>query len=101
MAIEPLLQRGLLRCRIPSGGLYLWCRVMASIDMDEFFAVLEANGVSVAPGMAFEPERGEKISPHFRLCFTAVSRERLAEGIRIMGDTLEHLSASSMPAAGE
>ena len=88
-AIEPSIQHGLLRCRVPAGSLYLWCKVLPTIDMDSFLAALEANGVSVAPGTAFEPERSAKASSHFRLCFTAVGREQLESGIRLLNRTLE------------
>ena len=88
-AIEPAVRHGLLRCRVPSGSLYLWCKILPTIDMEGFFAALEANGVSVAPGSAFEPERTAKASSHFRLCFTAVTREQLERGICILNRTLE------------
>lgn len=96
-AIEPAVQKGLVRCRVPSGGLYLWCKVTAPIDMDQFFATLEAEGVSVAPGTAFEPERGAKSSRHFRLCFTAVSRERLVEGVQVLNRVLQSCSTQALP----
>ena len=93
-AIEPSVQRGLLRCRVPSGSLYLWCKVTVPVDMDGFFAALEANGVSVAPGIAFEPDRLGRASSHFRLCFTALSRERLEAGIDTLNRTLEQFCGS-------
>ncbi len=96
-AIEPSIQQGLLRCRVPSGSLYLWCKVMFPVDPDSLFAALEAKGVSVAPGAAFEPERGSKTSPHFRLCFTAVCRELLVEGIQILNHTLGELRTKGSP----
>ena len=92
-AIQPAIQQGLLRCRTPAGSLYLWCKLMLPIDADRLFASLEAKGVSVAPGAAFEPERGGKPSNHFRLCFTAVSRDVLVEGIRILNNTLQEFSS--------
>ena len=96
-ALEPSIQRGLLRCRVPSGGLYLWCKICEPMDVDQFFATLESDGVSVAPGAAFEPERGAGTSLHFRLCFTAVSRERLVEGVQILNRTLQNFSSEALP----
>ena len=90
-AIQPSIQKGLLRCRVPSGSLYLWCKVTVPIEMERFLAELEENGVSVAPGIAFEPDRSGRDSTHFRLCFTAVSRERLERGIAVLNRTLERL----------
>lgn len=96
-AMQPSLQKGLLRCRIPSGSLYLWCKVITPIDMDSFLAALETSGVSVAPGIAFEPDRIGKVSSHFRLCFTAVSGERLKQGIDILNRTLEAFCGPAPP----
>ena len=94
-ALEPSFKAGLLRCRVPSGSLYLWCKVRDLIDMDAFFSALQTRGVSVAPGAAFEAERGKAPSSHFRLCFTAVSKQELIEGIRILNDTLQTFVSAS------
>ncbi len=96
-ALEPSLRNGLLRCRVPSGGLYLWCKIVASVDIDEFFGALEASGISVAPGMAFEPRRNKRDSSHFRLCFTAVTQRQLAEGLRKLNRTLERCCSQALP----
>lgn len=87
-AIAPSVDRGLLICRAPTGGLYLWCRILFPIDMDHFLAKLEARGVSVAPGAAFEPDRESPAASTFRLCFTAAAKGDLVEGIRILNRTL-------------
>ena len=94
-ALQPLIQAGLLRCRIPSGSLYLWCKVVPPIDVEAFLATLEAKGVSMAPGTAFDPERKKAYSSHFRLCFTAVTKKKLLQGIRILQDELESASQHS------
>ena len=96
-ALGPSTRKGLLRCRVPSGGLYLWCKVLTRIDMEGFFLALEKSGVSVAPGIAFEPERTGRTSSHFRLCFTAVPRERLERGIRVLNQILERFSQPVFP----
>lgn len=95
-AIAPSIEGGLLSCRAPVGGLYLWCRLLFPTDMDRLLATLEARGVSLAPGSAFEPERGQNAASTFRLCFTAVTRENLVEGIRILNRTLAEASAQAL-----
>ena len=95
-AITPSIDNGLLSCRAPAGGLYLWCRLLFTIDMDQFLTTLEARGVSVAPGAAFEPERGRHTASTFRLCFTAVAKDKLVEGIRILNRTLAEAHARSL-----
>ena len=93
-AIAPSIAGGLLSCRTPAGGLYLWCRLLFPADVDHLIATLESRGVSVAPGAAFEPERG-RAAQTFRLCFTAASKDNLVEGIRILNRTLEEARAES------
>ena len=95
-AIAPSLDAGLLGCRAPGGGLYLWCRLLFATDMDQLLAALEARGVSVAPGGAFEPERGRHTTSAFRLCFTAVSEDNLVEGIHILNRTLREAHQRSL-----
>ena len=98
-ALEPLLRQGLLRYHLPAGSLYLWCKILVSLDMEHLLATLDSNGVSVAPGLAFEPDRKGRSSPHFRLCFTAVSRTRLVEGIEILNRTFNHHRSSAASTA--
>ncbi len=84
-ALQPAVDAGLIRCRVPTGGLYLWCKLLHPVDPDEFFALLESHGLHVAPGIAFEPERNAgKASQHFRLCFTAASRSLVAKGVELL-----------------
>lgn len=90
-ALDPLVQAGLLRYRVPHGSLYLWCELTRPADMEAFLATLESRGVSVAPGTAFDPERMRAYPSHFRLCFTAVTQKKLLEGIKILRDVIEGL----------
>ncbi len=83
-ALQPAIEQGWIRCRIPSGGLYLWCRILLSIDSDQFFATCEANGLSIAPGDAFEPDRSKENSAYFRLCYTAAPLHVVVEGVRVL-----------------
>lgn len=93
-ALQPAMDQGLIRCRVPAGGLYLWCRILLPVDSDLLFSVFEANGLSVAPGMAFEPDRTRKDSSWFRLCFTAASLPVVAEGVRVLTRVLEETLAA-------
>ena len=95
-AIQPLIDSRLLSCRVPSGGLYLWCRLLFATDMDQLLATLEERGVSVAPGAAFEPERGGHPASTFRVCFTAVAKDTLVEGITILSNTIREARAKSL-----
>jgi len=49
----------------------------------------EREGVSVAPGQAFYSNgEGQR---HFRLCFTAISTERLARGAALLTSALRQV----------
>ncbi len=97
-ALKPAVDAGLLRYRAPGGSLYLWCRIVASINMDWFYEQLELRGVSVAPGSAFKSESGLGSGSHFRICFTATTANRLSEGLHLLCKTLQEAHDA---AAGE
>ena len=88
-ALKPAVDAGLLKYRVPAGSLYLWCKVLPLLDMDQFYERLESDGVSVAPGVAFNPETGQKPGSHFRVCFSAATGSRLAEGLRLICQILQ------------
>jgi DNA-binding transcriptional MocR family regulator len=94
-AIMPSVKKGLVSCRAPAGGLYLWCKLGFAADEERLLALLDTRGVSVAPGAAFRPERGREAVAAFRLCFTAVSRETLVQGIHILNRTLEEFRSEA------
>ena len=90
-ALQPAINQGLLRCRLPGGSLYLWCKLLFPIDPDLFFSTMEARGLYVAPGMACEPNRSGKAGTHFRLCFTAAPRKTVVHGVELLTHVLQEL----------
>ncbi len=97
-ALKPAVDAGLLRYRVPAGSLYLWCKVVQPVELDQLYEQLESRGVSVAPGIAFIPGSGEGTASFFRVCFTATTADRLAEGLRLLCKTLQEARDA---AAGE
>lgn len=95
-ALTPAVDKGLLQFEVPGGGLYLWCKLLGDLDTDALVEALETHGVSVAPGIAFEPERKERASRHFRLCFTAIPRSRLAAGMQVLVRVLEKANSTQV-----
>lgn len=93
-ALQPSFDHGLLRCRTPKGGLYLWCKVLVRLDIERLFEELESEGISVAPGTAFEIDRQRRSSAHFRICFTAVGKAALTEAIVHLNAALSRLALS-------
>ena len=88
-ALQPAINAGLIRCRIPAGGLYLWCRILLPFDPDLLFSMLETNGLSVAPGIAFQPDHQGKSSCCFRLCYTAAPMEKVVQGVQVLTRVLQ------------
>lgn len=97
-ALKPAIDQGLLRTRVPEGGLYLWCKLLTPIEPDLLLSTLEARGLSVAPGFAFEPAVGSAPSHHVRLCFTAGSRETVTRGVQVLTETLRELRPAAQRA---
>lgn len=95
-ALQPAVDAGLLRYRAPEGSLYLWCKVLFPVDADLLFSTMEARGVSVAPGVAFEPVPTEPV--HFRVCFTAADAVTTAGGLRVIAAVLEEMARAGAPA---
>jgi 2-aminoadipate transaminase len=64
---------------VPDGGMFLWATVGDGIDTEELFEVAVRDEVVFVPGRPFYPnkDRGDGM----RLNFSAMSEERIAEGI--------------------
>jgi DNA-binding transcriptional MocR family regulator len=90
-AAQAAVEKGLLLFTIPSGGLYLWCKLKVDLDLDSLIATLEERGVSVAPGHVFCPValRGTYI----RICYTAANETSVKRGIEILTRTLREAYA--------
>ena len=95
-ALKPAVDGGYLRARVPTGGLYLWCKLLGTGDQDLLLARLEERGMSVAPGFAFDPAPAGNPSPQFRLCFTAASRSAVVGGMEILTQILKELRTDAM-----
>lgn len=94
-ALQPAIDQGLLRCRVPAGSLYLWCKTLFPINPDHLFSLLEAQGLSVAPGIAFEADRSRQVSSCFRVCFTAAPRDKVACGLQLLTQVLREVRESA------
>jgi DNA-binding transcriptional MocR family regulator len=75
-----------LRCTVPSGGLYLWVRLPASVPSRELETAAGYAGVVVRSGDAFLPNGGG--SGHLRLCYAAPPQRDIAAGIERLGQAL-------------
>jgi 2-aminoadipate transaminase len=68
-----------VRWNAPRGGMFLWATVGAGIDTEELFEVAVRDRVVFVPGRPFHPNRDA--GDGMRLNFSAMSEERIAEGI--------------------
>lgn len=91
-ALQPAIDAGLLRCRAPGGSLYLWCKLLFPVDIELFLATLDEQGLGVAPGTAFDPDRAGKPSQHFRVCFSAATRSTVVAGMELLCRELMRLN---------
>ena len=67
----------------PGGGLFLWVTVGGGIDTEELFERAVRDAVVFVPGRPFYPHRDR--GDGMRLNFSAMSEERIAEGIARLG----------------
>ncbi len=73
----------------PDGGLNLWIRLPYEVDCDNLLNQCRTKKVVFTPGTYFLS--GEEGKRFIRLSFAAVSTERIADGIAVIGQALELL----------
>ncbi|MEP6574509.1 MAG: PLP-dependent aminotransferase family protein [Gemmatimonadota bacterium] len=84
---------GAIECEVPSGGMALWARVSAGIEVDQW------AGAGLTAGVAFRSGRlydfADQPQPFTRLGFTYHNEEELGEAVRRMARALDALSRRS------
>lgn len=68
----------------PEGGLFIMATLPGGMDSLPFCQALSQEKVAAVPGVAFLADQSQ-ISPSFRLNFSTVSDEKIAEGVAILG----------------
>lgn len=87
--LASLLQRHLgeaLDFESPRGGLALWARAHASIDVEAWANAARKSGARVFTGRQYSPSR--RSLPYLRLGFGHLDRGELEQGVQIMAKTL-------------
>ncbi|MEZ4522389.1 MAG: PLP-dependent aminotransferase family protein [Thermomicrobiales bacterium] len=82
-ALERNVPAGTLSIDPVVGGLYIWVTMRGRQDGYELLRRSESAGVVFVPGETFYPDVAGK--NQFRLCFAAVTPERIDEGIAKLG----------------
>jgi DNA-binding transcriptional MocR family regulator len=70
----------------PGGGMSLWVTLPPRVDAVEVLLEARRRGVNFTPGPLFQADGGG--SNALRLSFTLEKEERIAEGVRILGEIL-------------
>ncbi|HYZ13911.1 MAG TPA: PLP-dependent aminotransferase family protein [Actinomycetota bacterium] len=74
------------RWTMPSGGFFVWVTLPDYFDTPALLAAAVDRKVAYVPGTGFYPDgRGRQ---QMRLCFSYPTEERIAEGIRRLGELL-------------
>lgn len=82
---------------VPTGGSHLWCRLAPGLRSRGLAAAAIRRGVVFTPGEAFYPPGAPGAEPgsdRARLCFTAVSPRRMAEGVARLAAAIGDLPAA-------
>jgi Transcriptional regulators containing a DNA-binding HTH domain and an aminotransferase domain (MocR family) and their eukaryotic orthologs len=74
----------------PEGGLFIWCTLPDSIDLDEFVKRALAKKVAVVPGTAFNCDVTAP-SKSFRITYSTPTDEQTERGIIILADIVKEL----------
>ncbi len=72
---------------IPSGGFFIWLKVVPSIPMKKFFSEALSKGVLLNPGRIYEEESDQYI----RLSYGYASPEQITNGIKLLGELIRKL----------
>jgi DNA-binding transcriptional MocR family regulator len=80
-----------LRFARPSGGLYLWCRLLPGVNSRALLDRALAGGVAFVPGHAFYPDPGGE--SELRICFSSVLPSTIDEAVRRLARALADSSS--------
>lgn len=72
------------------GGLFIWCDLPESVDMQQFCLDAVKNKVCVVPGSAFMANETDNTNS-FRINFSTPTDEQLLKGIQILGEMAQKL----------
>jgi DNA-binding transcriptional MocR family regulator len=78
-ALRRAIPKTRLSFSVPSGGMFLWCRLSGGPAAAELNRRAIAQGVVFTPGELFYPEISE--SRELRLCFAGTSVSRIEQGV--------------------
>jgi DNA-binding transcriptional MocR family regulator len=78
----------------PKGGFSIYVTTPEPGDENALLAAAIDGGVSFDPGAIFRAVRGADDVLRFRLCYSAASRDGIAEGVRRLADVWTRFTAA-------
>lgn len=76
-----------IRCQLPEGGVFLWCKIPTSIRAERLLQFAIHKGVAFVPGNWMS---GVGLGDHYmRLAFTHPSLDMLKKGIHLISEALD------------
>ena len=94
-AIQRHFPPGALQFARPQGGLYLWCRVAASVSTRALLDRALAAGVAFVPGHAFYPDPAG--DSELRICFSSVLPTLVDDAVRRLARAFTELAGTAQP----
>ena len=85
---------GKVRSTCPSGGMFIWLTLPASVPSDQLICNTMERGVIFVPGTSFFVSGGG--SRHIRMNFTNADFADIEKGVRIMGEEMRKMMADSV-----
>ncbi|MDO3678724.1 PLP-dependent aminotransferase family protein [Paenibacillus ehimensis] len=80
---------GLAVWNVPTGGFYIWLRIVPPVSMNALFARALQEGILFNPGTVYDSLGG----PYIRLSYSFESAERLNLGLRKLAGLIRELGA--------
>lgn len=74
---------------IPSGGFFIWLKVVPSIPMKKLFSEALSKGILLNPGRIYE----EESEPYIRLSYGYASPEQMTNGVKLLSELIRKLMA--------
>ncbi|PGM69861.1 GntR family transcriptional regulator [Bacillus cereus] len=74
---------------IPSGGVFIWLKVVHNIPMKKLFSEALSKGILLNPGRIYEEESDQYI----RLSYGYASSEQMTYGVKLLSELIRKLTA--------
>ncbi len=74
----------------PEGGLFIWCTLPESVDMNDYVKRCLERKVALVPGSAFTPVIGAPCNS-VRMSYSTATDAQIAEGCRVIGEVAREM----------